>query len=750
MRRLASVFKRREDDRKRSSKSRMTAKPPDTDYSSLARQHLLILSKNAMVPPLSVPPFVQDNLGHLFPRSVNRPGLLPSPTNIRVTMLRVHLVDHLTNSGLDSDSILPFGHSPPPAPLFPPPPSFPDASRPTNASKIFPASPGIRRWIARPCFEDRYVVYLPSPSGFDVRPVSAAAMAVAALEFSEHVDAMADPDLDHHSDPESSSSSHASNPDPPPSGKFPSPSAPPWPHIFLSLAPSSRSSYTPSPSPLRNEHNPSPNSEPLMAAAKSHVKRVVRFAEEDSDGDDAVPLHIVRMKKLREQKAKFLRQEQLRRSMEEAEEYRRREQEARRLEEEALEREQRRQTLEKEKREREKALYAETIAATRLRREIHKAGGLRSSNSINLLPSLPSFSSLRDPERNKPRESRTLSQLSHDPPSSLSIPRKQASDSALPVNSYAHTHYPSDSSPGSSRPPSMSHSPSPVSPGGPGHDSRPPSTHSANTSSSEDIRLQGGRRSSLTAAAVAAHSANDPAFDRSPIIASYPTWSGSNPNLQYIPPVPPFPVPDMPLLPPTAPFMKHSYKPRSSRENGLPRPLSTSSSRRNSSSSAEHVNQPPASLSHNSSSQSLSPNPRRDESSSEKPTVHQRQGSADSRNTTHSQMTRSTRSRTTSRSQPTLSRGRPPQPNRSSTQYLQAPPPSSWMPFVPLQNPPMQPMPMMMMVPAMVPSYPMNMNMNTNANGMMQQPNLRNSGGGGSTSSKTTGRGWRQTQAIIS
>jgi hypothetical protein len=188
------------------------------DYASRAHQHLLVLSKNALVPQLSLPPFVQHNLGPLFPRSVNRPALLPPPTSTRATMLRTHLIVQLTNSDFGLDAILPFGHNPPPPPLSPPPPSFPDVSCPTNASKIFPASPGIRRWIARPCFEDRYVVYLPSPSGVDIRPVSAAAMAIAALEFSEHLDAMADPDFDQQTRPESSS--HASDPDPPPSGMF--------------------------------------------------------------------------------------------------------------------------------------------------------------------------------------------------------------------------------------------------------------------------------------------------------------------------------------------------------------------------------------------------------------------------------------------------------------------------------------------------------------------------------------------------
>jgi hypothetical protein len=269
------------------------------------------------------------------------------------------------------------------------------------------------------------------------------------------------------------------------------------------------------------------------------------------------------MKKKRDQKSNFLRQEQLKRAKEEAEARRQREQEAVRLQQEALERERKRLASEKERKEKEKAMYAESLAATRARREFSRTGGLVASNTTNsgslLVPSASS-SSLKDTERNKPpqSESRRFSRVPHDAPPSLSIPRREASESALHLNapsSYPINHFSDSSSPDSSRPPSLAYSPSsPIYP-----NSRPPSTYSAHTSSSEDVRHQSGsRRNSLAASAAA------PVYARPPMIASYPSWSGSNPHIQYIPPVPPFPdfVTDLPLLPPTAPFMKHSRQQR--------------------------------------------------------------------------------------------------------------------------------------------------------------------------------------------
>jgi len=90
------------------------------------------------------------------------------------------------------------------------------------------------------------------------------------------------------------------------------------------------------------------------------VKRVVRFVEEDTE--DKAPLYLVRQKKKREEKAKFLRTEQRKRLMEQ-------EQERCRLETEALAQEQRRLAKEKEKKTMEQRQYAELVASTRFRRE---------------------------------------------------------------------------------------------------------------------------------------------------------------------------------------------------------------------------------------------------------------------------------------------------------------------------------------------------------------------------------------------
>ncbi|KAF8974479.1 hypothetical protein BDZ97DRAFT_1911658 [Flammula alnicola] len=722
--------------------------PPLPHDDPRAMQVLRILLANSLIPPQPPSPFVQHNLGPFFPRSTNHRSILSYHSDTRVSMFRKHLAVRLQRSDLSPSEladIRPLCANQTPTLLSPPHPSFPDSSRPSASSKLFPASPGLRHWIARPCFEDRYLIYFPSESGVDCRHV-ASSMAIAALEYSEHLDVMVDPDFDQSLLPENvldtwlpteptltTTLSHA------PMASSAPVSAPAPVH--------SRNSYTATPSPLRNEHDPTPGPPPVVvskseelpnkrkSAIKGTVKRVVRFAEDDSD--DATPLHIVRMKKKREEKANFLRQEQARRAKEEEAERRQREQELRRLEDEALERERRRLAIEREKKEREKAMYAETVAATRMRRETYRAGGVPSSNTTtsNLLVPSPSFSSLRDSERNRapPSDSRTYSRVSHNAPPSLSIPRGDASDPALHLNtpsSHAYNHFSDSPSPGSSRPPSLAHSP--VSPGH-GQHSRPPSTYSAHTSSSEDVRHQSGsRRNSLAA------SAAGPAYVLTPMIASYPTWSGSNPNIQYVPPVPPFPdfVHDMPLLPPTAPFMKHEYKPRSSSSSRKDSsPARSSGSRRGSvNSSSERVNVVPKSMQHSqstsaspsscnpSSSSMSSSRPRQSSGSSGSPArpTHERRGSGDSRNTshTHRQPTHQLQqlqtpprpSPMTSRSHPVVPRGRPEQPTRSQTQsqYIQASM-NPWMTSMPVMMVPMsaQPASPYMNVP-MYPAMPFN------------------------------------------
>ena len=471
------------------------------------------------------------------------------------------------------------------------------------------------------------------------------------------------------------------------------------------------------PSPLRIQHSPPSTKKDIPAtlspAPKTTVKRIVRFAEEDDD--DGIPLHMVRLKKKREEKANFLRLEQLKRAREEEEGRKRQEQEA-------LEKERRRQAKERERRETDKALYAETIAAARLRREGHRAGTILPSNTTNSsdpLATSSSSASLRNSERNNLTDSRRLSSKpTFDP--SLSVPRRDNSDPA-------YYHHQSDSSPGSSRSPSVNHSTM-----SPNHLSPPPSMYSTHTSSEEEVRQhRGSKRNSVippAAAAAAAAAGGTPLSYHRPPIASYPTWSNSTQTLPQVRPLPDLGH-DMPLLPPTAPFMRYNRGSKGSR------PPSASSSRRGSfNSSNELVNQlhPPQmtrSSSRNHSSTTLPPPSR---TKPERRPTHERRSSGDSTALSlHSTQYQRRPSPTSSKSQPTVSRGRPSLP----AQFLQTP--SGW-PGLPSQNG-LMPMPMAMGYNPMT-AYPV-MFYPTGPMSAMQNVQMGSGGGGGGG---RNGNGWSE------
>lgn len=299
--------------------------------------------------------------------------------------------------------------------------------------------------------------------------------------------------------------------------------------------------------------------------AAAPVKRVVRFAEEDSE--DKAPLHLVRQKKKQEEKAIFLRAEQRKRLVEQ-------EQDRRRQETEALAQEQRRLEKAKEKKVMEQRQYAELVASTRLRRESQRAGiipGLKSDNTT----------SLRELERNRPHEPQRNSFIPQHTSSTTSILRRDASDSAL---SPSHIYTPETSSyrsggysPGGS---ASSHN----------YQSRPGSMYS---SSSEDGWVNNKRPSVMS---------NN--FTRSfPDWANpYPMRSGSNQSFHSNPPsqAPNFSTPEtmnnFVLLPPSAPFMKHQHG-RYSRTSSPGRSTSLGSLRGASpNSSSDHIihsRQPP-------------------------------------------------------------------------------------------------------------------------------------------------------------
>jgi hypothetical protein len=317
--------------------------------------------------------------------------------------------------------------------------------------------------------------------------------------------------------------------------------------------------------------------------------------------------------------------------------------------------------------ERKQRIYAEEVAAARIRREQQRAGGGYGASNAGVLAASSSTASLRD-ERNK-QDSGRYTRPFHDQQG----PRRQASEPAVPQHANTPSASPNTSSPGSSRPPSIAghHS------GSMGRtSSRPPSVH---TSSSEDARQPNnastGKRSSM-----ASLPGKNPTFDRS---STYSTWSASNPTL-VIPPVPPVPMyaMDMPLLPPTPPFMLHQYpRPRSqnsqSSSPGRSSPSASPSRQRHpSNGSSDRVNvQQQSGQSSSRSGSNASSSPYRPDMSQK----HQRRSSDDARRASLPSPPKVPQGRLQpppssmrSQSSNSISRGRPPLPSMS----LQ--PPSPW------------------------------------------------------------------------
>lgn len=283
------------------------------------------------------------------------------------------------------------------------------------------------------------------------------------------------------------------------------------------------------------------------------VKRGVRFAEDDKD--DQIPLgYIVRIKKRREEKIKLLQEEKERRAFEE--ERAKQDQERMRRDAERVKWEKEKKAWELEKREMEeekrKQQYAEEVAAARQRREAARSGFYVPTPS-------------QEKARPQFRESRSSTS---DRNSAHLHPWRQASEVGLGSGT------PYTASPASSNPPSLNGG----SPNASGFFSRPESIGSANTtlSSTEDIRQKKNvsKRASLGA---------DHLQHQMVAMPYYPVW-GNPYAVPMVPAVPFYHNLDMPLLPPTPPFMlqqsRRSQSPNSRSNNSRsssPRPHSSSS-----------------------------------------------------------------------------------------------------------------------------------------------------------------------------
>lgn len=340
-------------------------------------------------------------------------------------------------------------------------------------------------------------------------------------------------------------------------------------------------------------------------------KRGVRFADDDGK-DDQIPLgYVLRIRKNKEQKAQFLREERERReqavqlpvenrrptahpqenrisrvtaprqrpvrpliSLSEPSKPRQsvtishvlREEERLRQEAERIEMEKLRRSRElarKQAEERERT-YTGELQATRARREASRAGRPLESASLS--------ARISDRDRSASWDSM------HPSLRGSSTSRKHTPELVFsPVS-------PLEGSPSSSVP---------ATPGSQYSFSRPPSLYSAHTTSSEDVRGREGKHVSRRMSVV-----SDPAkgmllyppYDPRTSFNPY-AWTNI-PPVPAIPPVPPVPaipmvngVPfygvDMPLLPPTAPFMVNQFgaRPRSyTGSSGQQSPIQSSTS----------------------------------------------------------------------------------------------------------------------------------------------------------------------------
>ncbi|KAM6495808.1 hypothetical protein JOM56_008514 [Amanita muscaria] len=541
----------------------------------VVRENLRLLIESKLVPvPVSHP--LASSTGPLYPRSCNRNADLPRENSMQYTLFQKRLLGRIneTSSDVLSLPIVTTRRSVSRDPLASLSPY--DIPWPSKTLQITPYSVGVRRWIARPCFEDAHNVYFPSSEGIVARQVSGTSLGVPALDYSDALDTLADPS--YYSPDASSTEIPIVTVVPPSTPEMTlSPQPPSTTANLMSPSILVRNHVSAVPSPLRHDTLSSPSnrkednrpSNVENGPPVNPVRRGVHFVD---DEDDALPLHLIRMKRKREEKAKFLRSEQRRREVEAWQTLRVAEEERRRRESERIE-------MEKDLRERRaqeeanrQRLYQEEVNATRLRREMNRAG-VPPSGSMNSLAPSSSTRHLREKDRaSRPREARySRSSSGHD---ILSLSRGESSSIGTPAHS----------SSGSSKAPSVTGQQTSTS------NVRPALMHHSSEEISQSIRNSTIGQGSLR-----------PSASR---LSTYPMW----PNGLFVPPVslvPPYMMPidpslsmDMPLLPPVPPFMQQYHR-RSSRGSSN---SSSSRAATSSNSSLERLDQLGRSLTPSSSS----------------------------------------------------------------------------------------------------------------------------------------------------
>lgn len=264
--------------------------------------------------------------------------------------------------------------------------------------------------------------------------------------------------------------------------------------------------------------------------------------DEKQDKDEHVPLgHIIRIKRGREERAKFLELEKERRALDE--ERQKHEAEKRKWEQERRAWDTERKAVEEEKKKR---LYQQEVIAARKRRE---------SQMVNL--NSPATDS---PEIEiEPQISRR--QTSYSRPAYDTLRRQSLDGSSLPI-----PHPPSrDDSFSSLRGTSKPHSLRSI----------PPSRNSSSTASSnEDAAKTTGRPTSILPEAVPQFPMMMQPFGYPwgmPVMPQIPMHMHMVPQMPYY-----YPMDNMPLLPPTAPFMVQPSGDRRNSRSSSPNRSSTS------------------------------------------------------------------------------------------------------------------------------------------------------------------------------
>ncbi|KZT12477.1 uncharacterized protein LAESUDRAFT_753554 [Laetiporus sulphureus 93-53] len=172
-----------------------TTRSPPVSPAAYARA----LAQAALAPAFSAPPLLPVQHLPLFPRSVNPTRALatsPSHAPLLRQLAHRHVLARLSPERLspaDERCLAPFaGRSRRPDPK----PSADakltlDSPATVSVRGVMPMSEGLRRWVMRPCFEDRFVVYVPSTDSVKCMSVSGTGLGVAALEYSEALEALA-------------------------------------------------------------------------------------------------------------------------------------------------------------------------------------------------------------------------------------------------------------------------------------------------------------------------------------------------------------------------------------------------------------------------------------------------------------------------------------------------------------------------------------------------------------------------------